>query len=111
MTTVTFGRLLPVRSHVIIAKKGALAHSLLPYSLPASFLSPLALPKPPSFISAWIQDVNVIAVEYEHKASRCLGIVRADLVQDAANKHTPKEGDSQVILVVDTKEEALAAGK
>jgi hypothetical protein len=98
MTSLTFGgasQLKSLKSKVFLGTKGSLDR-LQGLSLQ---LSPLRLEKGPSEVSYWNNGLNTIYAEYENKKSRCMGLVRGDLLAALAKKSVPSDGDAEIVLV------------
>ncbi|KAJ2992017.1 putative aminopeptidase npepl1 [Globomyces sp. JEL0801] len=112
-TSVLFGKATStVSSYVYFGPKGiiqkAVASNQFP-SIDSNTLKPLTLKQAPKQLSIWKSDKLHVISEFENKVSRCLGLVRNDLIEDNLGSLVPAKGDSQVHLVFENKDEAFAA--
>jgi probable aminopeptidase NPEPL1 len=106
-TTVVFDKPTQKNNTVVIAIKGTLDGLVLPIHFDYSIFKTQL---PPKSITVVQDGLLVTVVEFENKVSRNLSTLRYDVVRKAAQDHVQPQGDATVYVVVENREEALAAG-
>lgn len=110
-TKILFGLAKDLAAEIVVGSKDAIKRvASKELAALSGQMEPLAFENGPDSVCWWTGPQKFVVAQFDNKVSRCMASIRTDLIQAATLSHVPAHGDCLIKLIVQNKQEAMAAG-